>query len=36
MLANYDSAPTADSETYSKLDKTVRDACESQVKLLIR
>ncbi|KAL3375551.1 hypothetical protein AABB24_006820 [Solanum stoloniferum] len=30
VLANYDSAPTADSETYNKLDKTVRDACESQ------
>ncbi|XP_060205807.1 protein PAF1 homolog [Lycium barbarum] len=30
VLANFDSAPTADSETYSKLDKTVRDAYESQ------
>ncbi|KAF3658912.1 Protein PAF1 -like protein [Capsicum annuum] len=30
VLANFDSAPTADSETYNKLDKTVRDACESQ------
>lgn len=30
VLANFDSAPTADSETYNKLDKTIRDACESQ------
>ncbi|KAJ8535905.1 hypothetical protein K7X08_034306 [Anisodus acutangulus] len=30
VLANFDSAPTADSETYKKLDKTVRDAYESQ------
>ncbi|OIT05265.1 PREDICTED: protein PAF1 homolog [Nicotiana attenuata] len=30
VLANFDSAPTADSETYNKLDKTVRDAYESQ------
>ncbi|CAN4089025.1 unnamed protein product [Withania somnifera] len=30
VLANFDSAPTADSETYNKLDKSVRDACESQ------
>ncbi|CAN4086873.1 unnamed protein product [Withania somnifera] len=30
VIANFDSAPTADSETYNKLDKSVRDACESQ------
>ncbi|XP_059645095.1 protein PAF1 homolog [Cornus florida] len=30
VIAAFDSAPTADSETYSKLDKSVRDAYESQ------
>lgn len=31
VVANFDSAPTADSEIYNKLDKRVRDAHESQV-----
>ncbi|KAA8540353.1 hypothetical protein F0562_024728 [Nyssa sinensis] len=30
VIAAFDSAPTADSETYNKLDKSVRDAHESQ------
>ncbi|KAF3640991.1 Protein PAF1 -like protein [Capsicum annuum] len=30
VLANFDGAPTADSEDYNKLDKTLRDAYESQ------
>ncbi|KAI8544508.1 hypothetical protein RHMOL_Rhmol08G0302600 [Rhododendron molle] len=30
VIATFDSAPTADSELYSKLDKSVRDAHESQ------
>jgi len=30
VVATFDSAPTADSELYSKLDKSVRDAHESQ------
>ncbi|PHT38773.1 Protein PAF1 -like protein [Capsicum baccatum] len=30
VLANFDGAPTVDSEDYNKLDKTVRDAYESQ------
>ncbi|CAK9153497.1 unnamed protein product [Ilex paraguariensis] len=30
VVATFDSAPTADSETYSKLEKSVRDAHESQ------
>ncbi|KAA8541741.1 hypothetical protein F0562_022893 [Nyssa sinensis] len=30
VMATFDNAPTADSETYSKLDKSVRDALESQ------
>lgn len=30
VVASFDSAPTADSEIYSKLDKTVRDSHESQ------
>lgn len=36
MVASFDSAPTADSEIYSKLDKTVRDSHESQVSFLSR
>ncbi|XP_006343038.1 protein PAF1 homolog [Solanum tuberosum] len=32
VLAIFDGAPTAGSETYNKLDKTVRDAYESQVR----
>ncbi|CDO97975.1 unnamed protein product [Coffea canephora] len=30
VVANFDSAPTADSEIYSKLDKCIRDSHESQ------
>ncbi|KAF2301144.1 hypothetical protein GH714_020380 [Hevea brasiliensis] len=30
VSVTFDNAPTADSETYSKLDQSVRDACESQ------
>ncbi|PHU21927.1 Protein PAF1 -like protein [Capsicum chinense] len=30
VLANFDGSPTVDSEDYNKLDKTVRDAYESQ------
>ncbi|MED6193586.1 Protein PAF1 [Stylosanthes scabra] len=30
VIAAFDNAPTADSEMYSKLDKSVRDACESK------
>ncbi|KAL3511739.1 hypothetical protein ACH5RR_024456 [Cinchona calisaya] len=30
VVANFDSAPTADSEIYSKLDKHIRDSHESQ------
>ncbi|XP_052182429.1 protein PAF1 homolog [Diospyros lotus] len=30
VVATFDSAPTADSETYSKLDKSVHDALESR------
>lgn len=30
VVANFDSAPTADSEIYSKLDKDIRDSHESQ------
>ncbi|KAJ9692252.1 hypothetical protein PVL29_011360 [Vitis rotundifolia] len=36
VVASFDSAPTADSEIYSKLDKTVRDSHESQVSYLSR
>ncbi|KAG8656431.1 protein PAF1 homolog isoform X2 [Manihot esculenta] len=30
VSVTFDNAPTADSESYSKLDQSVRDACESQ------
>lgn len=31
VVANFDSAPTADSEIYNKLERRARDAHESQV-----
>lgn len=31
VVASFDGPPTADSETYNKLDKSVRDAHESRV-----
>lgn len=31
VVATFDGAPTADSEIYSKMDKSVRDAHESRV-----
>ena len=31
VVAAFDNAPTADSEIYNKLDKSVRDAYESRV-----
>ncbi|KDP40860.1 hypothetical protein JCGZ_24859 [Jatropha curcas] len=30
VMVTFDNSPTADSETYSKLDQSVRDACESK------
>ena len=36
VVASFDSAPTADSEIYSKLDQTVRDTHESKVGYLSR
>lgn len=35
VFVAFDSAPTVDSEIYSKMDPSVRDAHESQVKLLV-
>lgn len=32
VIATFDNAPTADSELYGKLEKTIRDAHESQVR----
>lgn len=34
VAATFDGAPTADSEIYSKMDKSVRDAHESRVSYL--
>lgn len=31
VVVAFDSAPTADSETFNKLDQSIRDAHESQV-----
>lgn len=33
VLASFDNSPTADSEIYSKLDKSVRDSHEAKVSL---
>lgn len=33
MVANFDSAPTADSEFFGKLDSSIRDEHESRVSL---
>jgi len=33
-MVGFDSDPTADSEAYSKLDRSIRDEQESQVKIV--
>lgn len=36
VVAAFDNAPTADSEIYPKLDKSVRDVCESRVRYVAK